>query len=76
MRNISIIFKNGYILAFRCEHMEVRTIDGELSGYTFKGAQPPIPMFIQLDEIVAVVDEGEVEGYLMADNAKCERVEN
>jgi hypothetical protein len=38
--------------------MEVRTIGGEISGYSFNEAKTTYPMYIRFDDISAVIDEG------------------
>lgn len=58
-RNIRIILKSGYSFVFSCENMKAKFFDGELTGYSFTGATETFPMYIRLDDISAIVDEGE-----------------
>lgn len=60
-RSIRVVLKSGYSFVFQCEHMEVRTIGGEISGYSFNGAKSTYPMYIRVDDISAVIDDGETE---------------
>lgn len=65
-RNIRVVLKSGYSFAFQCEGMKTRSYNGELTGYSFDGAKPICPMFIRLDDISAVIDEGECENVFVS----------
>lgn len=58
---IRIVLRNGYDFTFLCDEFKVKTIDAELSGYSFTGAAPTVPMFINLSDVLAIIDEGEVK---------------
>ena len=58
MRKIRIVLKNGYTFTFTCENMKVKTIDNQLAGYSFDNANVIFPMYIRMDDVSAVIDEG------------------
>lgn len=59
MRKIRIVLKSGYTFTFPCEHMKVKTIDNQLVGYSFDNANVIFPIYIRMDDVSAVIDEGE-----------------
>lgn len=58
---IEIVLKNGYSFTFCCEKMKVQSMDNAMSGYTFEGATHPRPLYIRMDDVSAVIDEGPCE---------------
>ena len=59
--SIRVVMKSGYSFSFLCDNLETRTIDGELTGYSYDGATANIPMYIRITNVDAIIDEGEVE---------------
>lgn len=57
---IRFILKNGMEIPILCDKIDLSqsNLTGELSGYYTTGAVHPRPMFIKLDEVVAVINDG------------------
>ena len=60
-RSIRVVFKSGYSFSFICNNMKTKSIEGELLGYAYESATANIPMFIRIDNVDAIIDEGEAE---------------
>lgn len=58
-RNIRIVLKSGYSFVFLCENMKAKRFGDELTGYSFTGATDVFPMYIRIDDVAAIIDEGE-----------------
>lgn len=54
---IEIMFKNGKSLAVTCEKCIVKTQNNTLIGYQITNIQDNRPLFINLEEVVAVVEK-------------------
>ncbi len=60
-RSIRVVLKSGYSFSFKCDSMKTKSTEGELLGYAFEGATENRPMYIRLDNVDAIIDEGEAE---------------
>lgn len=58
---VRVVLKNGYSFSFCCDELEVRKSDNEITSYTIVGAAFPRPMYIRLDDISAIINEGPCE---------------
>ena len=54
---IEIMFKNGKSLAVTCEKCIVKTQNSTLTGYQITNIQDNRPLFINLEEVVAIVEK-------------------
>ena len=61
-RSIRVVLKSGYSFSFICDSMKTRATEGELIGYSYEGATVNRPMFIRIENVDAIIDEGEAEG--------------
>lgn len=59
MRKIRIVLKSGYTFTFPCENMKVQSIQNQMTGYSFEQANVIFPIYIRMDDVSAVIDEGE-----------------
>ena len=57
---IRFILKNGMEIPILCDKIDLSqsNLTGELSEYHATGVVYPRPMFIKLDEVVAVINDG------------------
>ncbi len=58
---VRIVLRSGYSFSFCCDELEVRKSDNEITGYTIAGATWPRPMYVRLDDVSAVINEGPCE---------------
>lgn len=58
---VRIVLRNGYSFSFCCDELEVRKSENEITGYTIAGATWPRPMYLRLDDVSAVINEGPCE---------------
>jgi hypothetical protein len=58
---VRIVLRSGYSFSFCCDELEVRKSDNEITGYTIAGATCPRPMYLRLDDVSAVINEGPCE---------------
>ena len=61
-RKIRIVLKSGYSFSFLCDTMKVKKCDGNLIGYAFDGATESLPMYVCLESVDAIIDEGIEDG--------------
>ena len=59
--SIRVVMKSGYSFSFLCDNLKTRSIEGELTGYSYDGAMANRPMYIRIANVDAIIDEGEVE---------------
>lgn len=57
-RKIRVVLKSGFSFTFNCEKMKVKSIENEMTGFSFDGATEIFPMYIRMDDVSAVIDEG------------------
>lgn len=60
-RSIRVVLKSGYSFSFLCDNMKTKTTEGELLGYAYEGATANRPLFICIENVDAIIDEGNVE---------------
>lgn len=58
---IRIVLRNGYSFSFCCDEIEVRRSNNKITEYTILGAALPKPMYIRLDDVSAIINEGPCE---------------
>lgn len=58
---IRFVMKSGYAFTVLCDNMKAKTIGNEISGYSIDGIKGSKPMYIRIEDIDAVIDDGEVE---------------
>ena len=57
MRSIRFILKNGCSFTVQCVEAEVTIADGEITGYKLSGIILNRPLFIDIEQIAAVISE-------------------
>lgn len=60
-RSIRVVLKSGYSFSFKCDSMKTKEADGKLLGYAYDGATGNRPMFIRIENVDAIIAEGEAE---------------
>ena len=58
---IRFILKNGRDFVFHCESGRVKTENGEIIGYALAGITGSMPLYIDIEQIAAVIDEGPID---------------
>lgn len=61
MNKVCFMLKNGQSFDVICENCKVRTIEGKIMGYDITGITKNRPLYFDIDEIVAVIDKGEIK---------------
>lgn len=59
--SICVVMKSGYSFSFLCDNLKTKSIEGELLGYSYEGATANRPMYIRIENVDAIIDEGEAE---------------
>ena len=62
-RQIRFVMKSGYAFTVLCENMNVKSIGNEMTGYSYDGGTGSKPMYIRIEDVDAVIDDGNVEEY-------------
>lgn len=62
-RQIRFVMKSGYAFTVLCENMKVKSIGNEMTGYSYKGGTGNRPLYIRIENVDAVIDDGNVEEY-------------
>lgn len=52
---IKIILKNGVSFDVKCSHFSLDKTFGQLNGYTFDGITENKPVYLDLDQVAAIV---------------------
>ena len=60
-RSIRIVMKSGYSFSFLCDSFKTKSVEGELHGFTYEGATANWPLFVCIENVDAIIDEGDVE---------------
>ena len=60
-RSIRVVMKSGYSFSFVCDRMKTKEREGELLGYSYEGATATRPMFLRIENVDAIIDEGNTE---------------
>ena len=62
MIRVRFILKNGWDIPVVCKNYTITTsnLTGELTNYSLTGVEGRHPIFIRFNEIVAIINEGEV----------------
>lgn len=58
--SIRVVMKSGYSFSFLCDNFKSKSFEGELVAYSYDGAMAGRPMFIRLDSVDVIIDEGEI----------------
>ena len=61
MRKIRFILKSGRQIVFTCEEATIRAVDNNMIGYSLNGLKDKRPLYVRIDDISMVIDEGPVE---------------
>ena len=59
--SIRVVMKSGYSFSFLCDNLKTKSTEGELLGYSYEGATANRPMYIRIENVDAIIDEGEAE---------------
>ena len=61
MHKVTITFKSGNEMVFRCKNFAVKTslVTGEITGINWEGAENGAPLFIMIENIESIFDEDE-----------------
>ena len=59
--SIRVVMKSGYSFSFLCDSLKTKSAEGELLGYSYEGATANRPMYIRIENVDAIIDEGEAE---------------
>ena len=57
MHSVRFILKNGCSFTVQCEEASVTVRDGEMTGYKLSGIIQNRPLFIDIEQIAAVISE-------------------
>ena len=57
--NITFIFKNGYKMTTKCEKITLNrsTVDNSLQGFQMTGVTGQTPLYVDLDQILCIIQE-------------------
>ncbi len=60
---VRFILKNGIEIPVFCDKLKitVSTLTGKITEYAFSGAEGSYPMYFNIEEIAAIMDDGKVE---------------
>lgn len=58
MNNVRFILKNGCEFVVKCKNARVTTTMGEITGYSLTGCETNRPLYVCLEQIAAIIDEG------------------
>ena len=61
MTRIRFVLKSGRQLYFNCEEVSIKTINNNLTGCSMAGIGGSRPVFINMDEVAAIIDDGPVD---------------
>lgn len=57
---VRFILINGHDFTVHCENAKITTVDGTITGYTLTNITHNRPLYIDIDQIAAVIDEGAI----------------
>jgi hypothetical protein len=60
-RQIRFVMKSGYAFTVLCENVKVKSIGNELTGYSYEGGTGSRPLYIRIENVDAVIEDGNVE---------------
>lgn len=60
-RKICIVMKSGYSFNFLCDKLKIKTLGNELTEYSIDGLKGSRPMYLRIDDVDVIIDEGGVE---------------
>ena len=60
MTRIRFVLKSGRQLFFNCEEVNIKTINNNLTGCGLMGIGGSRPLFINMEEVAAIINDGEV----------------
>lgn len=60
MNNVTIYLKSGEHLTMKCKNFTATTTLGKLTGIKYEGAVHPVPLYLDIDQVVAIIDEGTI----------------
>ena len=60
MNRVRFILKSGRSVVVLCENAKIKNVNNELTSYELIGVKGDIPLYMRVNEIAAVIDEGPV----------------
>ena len=60
MNRVRFILKSGRSVVVLCENAKIKNVNNELTSYELIGVKGDIPLYVRVNEIAAVIDEGPV----------------
>lgn len=60
-RKIRFVMKSGYAFTVLCESMKVESIENEMTRYSYEGGTGSRPLYIRIEDVDAVIDDGNAE---------------
>lgn len=61
MNRVRFVLKCGYSFVVTCENAKICTTGNTVTKYSIDGIKKGRPLYIRIEEIAAVIDEGPVE---------------
>jgi hypothetical protein len=61
IHEIRFVLKNGYSFTVLCRNAKIARQFGEITGYHLEGIVKNSPLYIHIDDIAAIIDEGLIE---------------
>lgn len=55
-----IVLNSGFSFTVLCDNLTVKSFENQLTSYSFEGIVGSNPFYIRIDDIAAVIDEGEI----------------
>ncbi len=61
MNRVRFVLKSGYSFVVTCKNVKINSVNNEMTGYSIEGRVGDRPLYIRIDDIAAVIDEGPVK---------------
>ena len=61
MNRVRFVLKSGYSFVVTCQNVKIDSINNEMTSYSIEGRVGDMPLYIRIDDIAAVIDEGPVQ---------------
>jgi len=58
---VRFILKSGKDFVVHCAKGRVKTVEGQIVGYELAGITANMPLYIDIEQIAAVIDEGPID---------------
>lgn len=53
-----VVLNSGFSFSVLCDNLTIKSFENQLTGYSFEGIVGSNPLYIRIDDIAAVIDEG------------------